>query len=168
MKKEDVPYLYWGGAAVLAAFSLDSFDLDLGVRVPEVGAMMNRAYELDPDFNNGAIDDFFILFYASLPPTLGGDKAKADVHFQRALEKTKGLAAGPYVSYAVSVAIPAQDYDMFKEKLEAALAIDPDDDPANRLVNIIAQKKARYYLDNAANHFVELDSGDWAWEEWDE
>jgi predicted anti-sigma-YlaC factor YlaD len=165
MKKEDVPYLYWGGAGVLAAYSLDNFDLELGVRIPEVGAMMVRAYELDPDFNNGAIDDFFILFYASLPVNIGGDKGKAKLYYQRAVEKTKGLAAGPYVSYAVSLCIPEQDYDTFKEKLETALAIDPDDDPANRLVNILSQKKAQYYLDNAGNFFLELDSGDWDWDE---
>jgi predicted anti-sigma-YlaC factor YlaD len=168
MKKEDVPFLYWGGAGILAAYSLDNFDLNLGVRVPEVGAMMNRAYALDPDFNNGAIDDFFILFYASLPPTIGGDKARAEAHFQRAVEKTGGLAAGPYVSYAVSVAVPAQDYNTFKEKLEAALAVDPEGDPANRLVNLISQKKARYYLDNAADYFLELDSGNWEWEAYEE
>jgi predicted anti-sigma-YlaC factor YlaD len=168
MKKEDVPYLYWGGAGILAAYSLDNFDLELGVRVPEVGAMMTRAYQLDPDFNNGAIDDFFILFYASLPAAIGGDKAKAEVHFQRAVEKTGGLSAGPYLSYATSVAIPAQDYDTFKEKLETALAIDPNGDPSNRLVNLISQRKARYYLDNAANYFLELDSGDWVWEEYEE
>jgi len=152
-KKEDVALLYWTVAGGLAAYSIDVFDFDLGSNIPEWGAMIARAYELDPNFSNGALDDFYILFYASLPETLGGDKAKAEIHFKRALEKTKGLAAGPYVSYAKAICIPAQDYDSFKENLEKALAIDPDEDPPNRLVNVLSQKKARNLLDTAYEYF---------------
>jgi predicted anti-sigma-YlaC factor YlaD len=158
--KEDVPYLYWTTAGILAAFSLNPFDLDLGMRIPELTAFIGRAYELDPDFNNGALDDFYVLFYASLPEGMGGDRAKAEIHYKRALEKSKGLLAGPYVSYATAVTVPAQDYETFKSCLEAALAIDIDEDPANRLVNTLTQRKARYLLDSAPDFFADLDSGD--------
>jgi predicted anti-sigma-YlaC factor YlaD len=160
--KEDVPYLYWLTAGILAAYSLNPFDLDLGLRLSELTALIGRAYELDPDFNNGALDDFYLLFYASLPEGMGGDKAKAEIHYRRALEKSGGLLAGPYVSYATAVAVPAQNYETFKSCLEAALAIDADGDPANRLVNILAQRKARYLLNAAPDFFADLDSGeDW-------
>jgi len=157
-KKEHVPLLYWTVAGGLAAYSIDIFDFDLGSRIPEWGAMMARAYELDPDYSNGTIDDFYIQFYASLPETLGGDKAKAEKHFKLALEKTRGLAAGPYVSYAKSICVPAQDYDAFRENLEKALAIDPNEDPSMRLINIISQKKARYLLDTDYEYFSILPS----------
>jgi predicted anti-sigma-YlaC factor YlaD len=160
MTKEDVPCLYWTTAGILAAYSLNPFDLDLGMRLPELTALIGRAYELDPDFNSGALDDFYVLFYASLPEGMGGDKSKAEIHYKRALEKTKGLLAGPYVSYATAVAVPAQDYETFKSCLEAALAIDVEGDPANRLVNILAQRKARHLLDSATDFFADLDSGD--------
>ena len=155
-KKEDVPLLYWTVAGGLSAYSIDVFDFALGSNIPEWGAMVARAYELDPDFNNGAIDDFYILFYASLPETLGGDKAKAETHFKLAVEKSRGLLAGPYVSYAMSICKPAQDYEAFKENLEKALAIDTDEDPSNRLVNLLAQRKARHLLDTAYEHFSSL------------
>ena len=157
-KKEDVPLLYWTVAGGLAAYSIDVFDFDLGSRIPEWGAMMVRAYELDAGFSNGAIDDFFIQFYASVPETLGGDKAKAEKHYKLALEKTRGLAAGPYVSYAKSICVPAQDYEAFRSNLEKALAIDPNEDPSNRLVNIISQRKARHLLDTAYDYFSILPS----------
>jgi len=163
-KKDDVSLLYWTVAGGLAAYSLDVFDFSLGSNIPEWGAMIARAYELDPDFNNGAIDDFYILFYASLPENLGGNKARAEEHYKLALEKTKGLSAGPYVSYASSICVPAQDYDGFRENLEKALAIDPDEEPSNRLVNIITQRKARYMLENAYEYFSYLPYGhgdDW-------
>jgi predicted anti-sigma-YlaC factor YlaD len=152
-KKADVPLLYWTAAGGLAAYSIDVFDFDLGARIPEWGAMMARAYELDPDFNNGAIDDFYILYYSSLPDTLGGSKARAAEHFHLAVEKTRGLSAGPYVSYAQAVCVPAQDYEAFRENLEKALDIDPDDEPSTRLINLLAQKKARYLLDTAYEYF---------------
>jgi predicted anti-sigma-YlaC factor YlaD len=168
MKQDDAPFLYWAVAGGLAAYSIDVFDFDLGTQIPEWGAMIARAYELDPDFNNGAIDDFYILYYASLPEALGGDKAKAEVHYRLALEKTKGLSAGPYVSYATAVCVPVQDYEAFKENLEKALAVDVNAEPSNRLVNIISQKKARFLLDTAYNFFsfleFELDYDDDTWE----
>jgi predicted anti-sigma-YlaC factor YlaD len=163
-KKEDVPLLYWAVAGGLSAYSIDVFDFDLGFMIPEWGAMIARAYELDPDFNNGAIDDFYILFYASLPESLGGDKEKAEIHFKRALEKTKGLTAGPYVSYAKSICVPAQDFSGFRINLEKALEINPDDDPSSRLLNVLSQKKARYMLENAYMFFsIMPDSGEEDW-----
>ena len=161
-KKEDVPLLYWTVASGLSAYSIDVFDFALGSGIPKWGPMIARAYELDPDFNNGAIDEFYILYYAALPESLGGDKARAEIHFKRALEKTRGLAAGPYVSYAQANCVPAQDYDAFKENLEKALAIDVDDEPSMRLVNILSQRKAKYMLENAYVYFSFLpyDGGD--------
>ncbi|GHU65246.1 hypothetical protein FACS189447_03840 [Spirochaetia bacterium] len=157
MKKDDVALLYWSVAGGLSAYAIDVFDFDLGVRIPEMTAMITRAYELDPDFNNGAIDEFYILFYSALPEMLGGNKELAEAHYKKALEKTKGQSAGTYVSYAQSVCVPAQDYDTFKLNLEKALEVDADVDPANRLVNIINQRKARYMLDEAYNYFSFLD-----------
>jgi predicted anti-sigma-YlaC factor YlaD len=160
-KKKDVANLYWAAAAGLSAYSLNPFDMELGVRIPEFFALVSRAYELDPDFNNGALDDFLVLYYASVPEAMGGDKARAGEHYRLALEKSDGRAAGPYVSYAQAISIPAQDYAAFKTCIDAALAIDPDADPSNRLVNIISQRKARYLMDNASRFFVALDNDSW-------
>jgi len=152
-KKQDAGLLYWAVASGLAAFSLDIFDFNLAGRIPEWKLMIERAYELDPDYGGATLDEFLILFYGSLPELLGGDKERAKLHFQRALEKTKGQSAGAYVSYAQSICIPAQDYETFKDCLEKALAIDPDANVSTRLVTIISQRKARWLLDNAWNYF---------------
>ncbi|MDR2363771.1 MAG: TRAP transporter TatT component family protein [Spirochaetaceae bacterium] len=162
MKKADVPLLYWTAAGYLSAYSLDPFDLTLGRRVPDLMFLIDRAYALDPDFNNGALDEFYILALSSLPESMGGDKTRAAAHFNRALEKSRGLLAGPYVSYAQAVSIPAQDYDTFKAYLEKALALDVDADPGSRLMNIIAQRKAQSLLDTASDYFIDIDDGE-AW-----
>ena len=166
MKKEDVPSLYWAAAGGISAFSLNPLDPGLSIRVFEFFSLIEHAYSLDPDFNSGALDDFLLLYYGSVPEIMGGSKALAEAHFKLAVEKSKGLLASPYVSYAQAVSIPAQDYDTFKKYLEAALAIDPDSDPANRLVNIINQRKARYLLDSAAQFFISVGANDF-WDDWD-
>jgi predicted anti-sigma-YlaC factor YlaD len=152
-KKEDAGLLYWAAAGGMAAYSIDVLDFDLNARIPEWSVMVQRAYELDPNFGGAALDEFFILFYGALPELLGGDKERAEFHFQRALEKTGGNSAGAYISYAQMLCIPAQDYETFKDCLEKALAIDPDADLSTRLVTIISQRKARWLLDNAYNYF---------------
>jgi len=149
VKKEDVGLLYWAVAGGLSAYSIDLLDFELSSCIPEWNAMIHRAYELNPDFDGAALNEFFIIFYASLPELLGGDKERAEYHFNRALEKTGGRSVSAYVSYAQSICVPAQDYDTFKDYLEKALAINPDDDPSTRLVNIITQQKAKWLLDNA-------------------
>ncbi|MDR0472986.1 MAG: TRAP transporter TatT component family protein [Treponema sp.] len=164
-KKADTGLLYWTVAGSLAAYSIDVFDFDLADNIPEWSAMIKLAYELDPNYNGAALDEFLILFYASLPPSLGGDNGLAELHFKRAVEKTNGASAGAYVSYAQTVCVPAQDYEAFKDNLEKALAVNADDDVSTRLVNIINQRKARHLLDTAYNFFSFLpgpyDYGDW-------
>ena len=174
MKKEDVPALYWSAAAGVSAFSLNPFDLSVGVRLPEFYALIERAYELDPNFNSGALDEFLLMFHASVPDSMGGDKSRVETHFARALEKSEGKSAGTYVAYAQSVCVPAQDYDKFKEMLEKALAVDIDANPSNRLVNIINKRKAKFLLASAPHYFIfvkfenddDWDEGDWDDEGW--
>jgi predicted anti-sigma-YlaC factor YlaD len=164
LQKADVPLIYWHAAGILSAYAMNPLDLDLGMRLPELTAAIARAYELDPDFNRGALDDFYVLFYSSVPEGMGGDPSKVEIHYRRALEKTGGRSAGPYVSYAQAVCIPAQDVETFKSCLEAALAVDIKKDRANRLVNLIYQRKARYLLNQAPDFFAELDADTWG--EW--
>jgi predicted anti-sigma-YlaC factor YlaD len=152
-KKEDAGLLYWAVAGGLAAYSIDVFDFELSARIPNWSAMIQRAYEIDPNFGGASLDEFLILFYSSLPETIGGDKEKAQYHFKKALEKTRGNSTSAYISYAQSISVPAQDYDTFRDYLEKALAVDPNADPSTRLMTIINQRKARWLLDNAYTFF---------------
>jgi len=152
-KKEDAGTLYWAVAGGMAAYSIDVFDFELSSRIPNWTAMIQRAYELDPDYGGASLDEFLIIFYSSLPEVMGGDKEKAQRHFQRALEKTNGNSTSAYISYAQSISVPAQDYETFRDCLEKALDIDPNAVPSTRLMTIINQKKAQWLLDNAYNYF---------------
>jgi predicted anti-sigma-YlaC factor YlaD len=157
-KKPDAAFLYWEGASIMAGFALDPYNVALSTRIKEVKALMARAYELDPGFGGGSIDDFYISFYGSLPPYMGGDRALAKKHFELALQKGGGKVAGPYLSWATATALPDQDWPEFKRLMEAALAVDASKYPETRLVNTIAQRRAAWYLARKDDLFIDTGS----------
>jgi predicted anti-sigma-YlaC factor YlaD len=154
VEAEDIDYLYWGSAGWFAAIAINVFDLELTIEIPMAKAMMDRAYELDPDYGDGTIDDFYILYYASVTPDMGGSIDKALYHFEEAVRKSEGMNAGPYLSLATSVYMQQQDAAAFVRTLEQALAIDVDEKPEIRLLNVIMQDKAEWYLKHLENFFL--------------
>jgi predicted anti-sigma-YlaC factor YlaD len=155
--EEDFPYLYWVGTAWLGAFSADSFDMELLVTLPRAVAFLDRVYEADPDYDNGGLHEIYISYYGALPEEMGGGREKARFHFQRAVELSGGVKAGPYVALATAAAVPEQDYAEFKHLLNKALEIDVDVEPKFRLQNILSQRKASWLLEHADDFFLILE-----------
>ncbi len=154
MTKADVPYLFWAAAGWAGAYAINPFDFKLAVTIREPVAMMQRARELDPAFQNGAIPDFFISYYGAAPSALGGSIAKAKEAFNQAVAVTKGLSPAPYVAYAQYISVAEHDRSGFEEMLKKALAIDPNAVPDNRLETLLSQQKARWLLDNVGKFFL--------------
>lgn len=158
---KDVPFLYWAAASWMGAFSTNPFDMEMLLNLSKPLALMNRAYQLDEAYNKGAIHEFYISVYGSLPSSMGGSPEKARLHFSKAVEYAKGLTASPYVALATAVSVPSQNAGEFRELLEKALAIDPNASPENRLANLLAQRKARWLLDHIEDFFLlDTDQGD--------
>ena len=150
----DVPFLYWSAAGWMAAYATDPFDVDLGVGVKKAAAMMESALSLNESWGEGSIHEFFISYYGSLPRSMGGSEEKARLHFAKAVEFSKGLKASPYVSLASTVSVSNQNMKEYRELLEKALAIDVNARPANRLANVLAQRKARWLLDHRGDRIL--------------
>lgn len=142
---EDVPVLYWTGASWGGAIALGLDRPELIADLPTVRAVLERALALDEPYARGALHELFIAL-DTVPEAMGGSPARAREHFKRAVELSNGQSAGAYVALATGVALPAQDRAEFVRLLEQALAIDPDKTPPLRLANLIAQKRARFYL----------------------
>jgi len=149
---KDVELLFWTGASWGGAISVGQDRPELVADLPTVRALMDRALELDESYEMGAIHAVLIALDA-LPETMGGSPERAREHFDRAVELSSGRNATPYVTLAESVAVAEQDWEEFQDLLESALAIDPDLEPSIRLVNIIAQEKARWLLDRTGDLF---------------
>jgi predicted anti-sigma-YlaC factor YlaD len=151
--KADVPQLYWSGVSWALMIALSKDDPDAVADVPLMGAMMARALALDEAFDAGALHAFMISF------AMAGSGAKgmpaAREHFRRAVELSGGRQAGPYVSLAEAVAVPAQNRREFESLLAAALKIDPDAAPEWRLANTLMQRRAQWLLARADQLFTE-------------
>mgnify|MGYP001037854784 FL=1 len=156
-RRADADLLYWTALGWLAAFSVDPLDMSLGQTVPQTRAMIERIAALDPAYGRGALDSFYVGYYGSLPGYLGGDAAKAREHFARARAASAKTDTSPLVALATTVCVNEQNAAEFKRLLEEALAFDPASSPSTRLVNILNQRKARWYLDHIDDLFIELE-----------
>jgi predicted anti-sigma-YlaC factor YlaD len=143
-KRDDVPLLYWTGASWGSAIALGLDKPGLLLDVPAMRALMTRALELDDTYDRGAIHSVMITLESK--PEMGGSVDRAREHFDRAIELSKGLDPGPYVTLATSVALPERNREEFVKLLEQALAIDPEKNVDNRLAILIAQSRARALL----------------------
>ena len=123
---------------------------------PAVKALLQRALELDENFEQGAIHEAMIVLEA-VPPEMGGSVDRAREHFERAIALSKGEKPGPYVTLAETVSVMKQDRKEFEDLLNRALAIDPEKNQSERLVTILMQRKARALLAKEDELF--LDSG---------
>jgi len=163
--RKDAPLLYWAGAGWLGAYAIDPFDMDLGMTLPAAAALMERVFKLDKNFADGAIHEFYILYYGSLPEYMGGSAAKAREHFDQALAVSNGKSTTAYLSLATTVSIKEQNLAEFKALLNKALAMDADSVPEKRLVSILNQRKAKWLLEHMEDYFLETEESDPAPEE---
>ena len=156
-KKEDVSLLYWTAVGWVAAFSVNPFDMTLGQTLPQTAAMMARVAELDPGFNQGALHVFYVSYYGSLPDYMGGDAGKAREHFAKAQAIAGKKDTSALMALATTVCISEQNAGEFKKLLGQVVEFDPDKSPENRLVNILNQRKARWFLAHVDDFFIVLE-----------
>ncbi len=176
LEKDDVEALYWAAAGWMSAISVDLFDMELTSKTSAAFSLILKALELDENYSSGSIHDFLLTAYGALPESMmfrntmdkeedlvyqfyisyyterGVDlsisEEKVRYHFMQSVNLSKGLKVSPYVSLASSISVKNQDAEEFRKLLEAALNIDIDLDPANRLANLVSKEKASWLLDH--------------------
>ncbi len=155
LTRNDVPLLYWTAAAWGSAISVSKNDPDLIAEIPIIEALIDRAFELDPDYNNGELHGFLITYESIRSGVSDQERARRiKYHFDKAVELSQASQAAPYIAYAEAVSIQAQDYKQFKSLLATALSIDVNTHPETRLVNIIMQERAQWLLATADEFFL--------------
>jgi predicted anti-sigma-YlaC factor YlaD len=151
MDKNDVPLLYWTSAAILATFANDPMDFDNSARAGGAMVLFEKARELDPDWNGGALHELAISIYGSMPAELGGDDGKARRAYEAAIAATGGRSPGPYVAFAQAVCAKSGDAEGFTKALETALALESR--PETALMDSLSRRKARRLLDDLRLYF---------------
>ena len=157
-KKKDVPLLYWNAAALGLAISVSRHDAEMLARLPEVEALLDRALELDEDWNEGALHEFEVTLASARPGS--PDYERIERHFERALALSGGKRAGLYVAYAEAASYRKQDRPEFESTLEQALALDSARHKEVRLANLVAQRRAHWLLERVDDLILDLEAKD--------
>jgi predicted anti-sigma-YlaC factor YlaD len=151
----DVPLLYWTAVSWGAAIALSKDHPELVAEQPQVESLIDRAYELDPGYEHGVIEQYLISYESARQGVKGDFALRCKEHFDRAVQLSTGQLASPFVAYAESVSIQKQNRAEFDSLLKKALAVDPDARPEWRLSNVIMQRRARWLLSREDELFLE-------------
>lgn len=158
-KLDEVPLLYWTAVAWGAAIALSKDRPELVAEQPQVEALVDRAYQLNPDYDHGVIEQFLTSYESARQGAKGDFAERCKVHFDRSVSLSNGQLASPYVAYAETVSVQKQNRPEFESLLKQALAVDPDSRPEWRLSNIVMQRRARWLLSRESELFLESASG---------
>ncbi len=153
--RDDVPLLYWTAAAWGSAISLSKDNPAMIAEQPLMEALIDRAFELDPDWDAGSIHGFLITYEMSRQGVRGDPAERSRAHFDHAVQLSDGKLAAPFLSYAEAVCIPQQNRQEFETLLRRALAINADERTEWRLANLIMQRRARWLLARVDDLFLD-------------
>jgi hypothetical protein len=149
----DVPALFWTAQAWGLLIHVDDENLLELANMSKVEMMMRRVYELDPDYNFGAVHLFFGMKQTSLGKEFGGDLHGAKQHFENAIAVTDGRYLTARYFYARDYCRAIRDRECFVRGLEEVANADPDLLPEQRLANTLATIWSRQWLAKADDFF---------------
>ena len=152
---EDVPLAVWTAAALGGAIGAAIDDPESTADIAVVGALLERALVLDEDFESGTIHEFLFSYEAG---RVGGDMEKARMHYDRALILGPAKMPSIWLSWAESISVADQNRSEFLELVEQVLEFDVSAHPENRLLNILAQRRARWLQDTVDEFFLESET----------
>lgn len=152
-KKQDAAFLYWAGISLTKLITLSKTDPAAAIRLPEAAAYMQRAFEIDPDYDSGAIYEFFIA-YEARGAIMGGDAKKAEEHFKKAVALARGEKLSPLLTYAEALSIPGQNRQEFDAFMKQIMDFDIEQHPEYRLLNALTKKRAQQLLKKKDDLFL--------------
>lgn len=138
----------WLGRTVADAESMASL-----AELPQALALAHHALELDETHGAGGLHLAFAVFYAVQPPGAGQDLGRSRSHLDRAGEIAGDGVLLPLVLRAEFVARAELDEETFTRTLEEVLRVDPMKFPEHRLLNTLAQERARELLSKREDLF---------------
>ncbi len=149
---DDVPLAVWTAAALGGTIGVTKDDPESTADIAVVGALLERALSLDENFESGTIHEFLFAYEAG---RVGGSLVKARMHYDRALALGPEKRPSIWLSWAENVTVTEQNRREFLGLVEQALDFDVNLHPENRLLNILAQRRARWLKDNVDELFLE-------------
>lgn len=154
---DQAPLLFWAAYNWVRYIGLHRDDMSAIADVAYVRAIADRVIELDPNYMDRGPVALRAGLMAAAPPALGGRPGDAKVALDEVIEATGRRNLLYLVTEAQLCAVPLQDRALFQSLLEEVLAFDVDSHPDQRIPNLLAQRRARRYLDQIEDLFIPVD-----------
>lgn len=150
--KTQANHLFIFASSWAGVIEANSSDWNAIADLPKVKAGIERVIELDETVSNGNAQLYMAVLESFLPPGLGGKPEVAKVHFDRAIEISKGTNLMAKVLYAEKYARLQFDRDLHDQLLKQVIDAGPG--PEDQvLINTIAKQKAAVLLSGADDYF---------------
>ena len=153
LRADDVELVFWAASSWGAWISLNIDSMAALAELPRVILLMEWVLERDEAMMFGSPHLFLGVYYAALPPMLGGRPERAREHFDRARELTGGNSGMVYVQMARYYARQIYDRELYVSLLQRALTVPVDAIPELTLQNAAAREMAQKLLEETDAFF---------------
>ena len=149
---DEVPALFWTGYN-WGLYVLQNLDKPESlINLAKVEMIMRRCLELDESYYFYSVDIFYGAYHAARPRMLGGNPEKGQKFFLNNIKMNENIIIGK-VYYAQYYAMQTYNEELFDQLIKEVLEFDLEQNPDYRLLNAIAQKKARILQENKSQYF---------------
>ena len=152
--KDDVDLLYTYGAAWAGWIQAHKEDWDGLAQVLKVEAVMKRVVELNENHEWGRAHLYLAVINSQLPPALGGKPEKGRMHFEKAIEISKGNDLIAKVEFARHYARLLFEQVLHDQLLTEVVNAKPGIAKLN-LSNALAKQQAQELLSTSQEYFEE-------------
>ncbi len=154
--KEHVPLLFWYGFNLAAYINRNLNSVEALAKGANVEKSMAKVIALDESYLFGCSHVLLMAYYGSRAPMMGGNPEKAQTHYERANQLSKGQFWLADVFYARYVLVQKDDQPAFEKLLTKIVQLPSDaakGAPRMALYNSLAKQRAKLYLENSDEFF---------------
>lgn len=152
-RRADVPALYTLGTTWATYIQLHSDDWNAVADLARVQTLLEKVVALDAGYEHGQAYLYLAVLDSILPASLGGQPARAQQHFHRAIELSHEQNLYAKVLYAQHYARMAFDQQLHDSLLQEVLDADVQALPELTLQNTFAQQEAQRLLAESDQYF---------------
>lgn len=146
MDADDVPAMFWYGMNLSAYINLNQDSVKAVSKLHLAVSVMKRVLELDPDYYYGCANLNLMTVFASVPPMLGGDPARALQYYHRQKEQIGDTFLLLDLQYARYYLYQIQERRLFEATLDRIMKKAREDQTRYALLNEVAARRAALYL----------------------
>jgi hypothetical protein len=143
---DDVEALYWLAAAYGGAVSSSRGNPEWVIQLPKVGKLLNKALEIDPNWNYGSLYSAMIPYSLSRPDAPVNASDVAEGYYRKAIIASGGSDLSSHVSYSENVLIASQNRSEFVRLLTFVLESNHRGIKELEVGNYLAKKRAQWLL----------------------